>query len=145
MTDMAEKQTDPIAKIDSKLSEYETELTGELSRLRDNEQEVKAKLRQIRAMRRAGGSAGTEGERPSLPAPKKAEVIEIAASVLEYGPLSEDDLKEKVASQLRRSHTLSGFSLRMKEALGTALFKVDSEGLVHLVAEKTRNAKESPS
>ena len=50
---MAEKQTDPIAKIDSKLSEYETELTGELSRLRDNEQEVKAKLRQIKAMRRA--------------------------------------------------------------------------------------------
>ena len=142
---MAEKQTDPITKIDSKLGEYEEALTGELLELKESEREVKAKLRQIKAMRRAGGSGSTEAERPSLPAPKKAEVIEIAASILEDGPLSEDDLKEKVASQLRRTHTLSGLSLRMSEALRTDRFEVDSSGLVRLTPKKARSEGERQS
>ena len=140
---MAEKQTDPIAKIDSKLSEYEETLVGELKELRQNEREVKAKLRQIKAMRRAGGNV--ESDKSALPAPRKAEVIQIAALVLQAGPLTEGDLKNKVASQLKRTHTLSGLSLRIAEALRTDRFEVDSSGLVRLSVKKTRSDSESRS
>lgn len=141
---MAEKQTDPIAKIDLKLGEYEESLTGELLELKENEREVKAKLRQIKAMRRAGGSGSTEGERPSPPAPRKTEVIEMAALVLQDGPLSEDDLKDKVAAHLRRTHTLAGLSLRLAEALRTDRFDTDPQGLVRLTPKKARDEGEGP-
>ena len=67
----------------------------------------------------------------------------MVVSALEAGPLTEEELKEKVAGKLKTDHTLSGFPLRMKEALGTELFEVDSEGFVRLAAKNATNARKS--
>ena len=140
---MAKKANDPLAKIDDQLSDYEASLTTQLERLADTERELKAKLRRIKVMRNAGSKQ--KGGRSRLPAATKSEVLQLVAAVLEVGPLSEGALKEAVADKLRDSHSLVGLSLRMKEALGTELFEVDSEGLVRLATKNATNAPKSQS
>jgi len=139
---VAEKQIDPIAQIQLQLSDYQQRLTRELSKLKDNEQKLKEKLRQVKAIRRASAS-NTENEKPKLPAPKKTEVIQAVTSVLQAGPLTEEELKERVAGKLKADHTLVRFPLRMKEILRAEFLEVDSKGLVRLVANSTTNPLKS--
>lgn len=127
---MAEKAPDPLSKIDGELGELEAKLQDELSELAQRQQDKKAELKRVQAMRRAGGKA--ESTEPSLPAPKKADVLEIAAEVLRDGPLSAEKLKTAVKRRLRKTHNLSGFSLRMGEALKSDLLSTDAAGLVTL-------------
>ena len=139
--DMPKKALDPISKVDSELGTYEAKLRGELSEFAQKQRNVMAELKRVQAMRKAGEKA--ESTEPKLPAPKKAEVLEIAVEILKAGPLSVDKLKAAVEKRLRKTHNLSGFSLRMGEALRSDFLSTNAAGLVSPAKAGGENAPRS--
>lgn len=129
---MPEKLASRMAKIQHELEECEAELNEELDAAQANVQNVKARLRKVKVMRRASRANSVESTKPKLPGVNRALVAEIAASLLAAGPLSEEELTDRVAAELRPHHTLAGFRRRINEILNSDLFEKDSAGLVHL-------------
>jgi hypothetical protein len=124
---MGEKDRDSLTKIDKQLAEQETKIKADIDKVAIRTAELKSELRRVQAMRKAGRMPLQGGA--TKPAAKKADVVRIAAAVLQAGPLSAEALKAAVSKRLTVTHSLSGFALRFAEAIRSPVFEADSTGV----------------
>ncbi|MEZ6063743.1 MAG: hypothetical protein R3C19_25625 [Planctomycetaceae bacterium] len=108
------------------------ELKARLAELQQTKEQLEAARAALNGTQKPGGKAKRKAAKPCA---RKNDVIAACKDILsENGPLSKDDLEGLVASRLGddQNFSLSGFTLRFKEALQSELFHVEPDGVVSI-------------